>query len=133
MKDPRFTDLARLLVHHSCDLQPGEKILIEAYDIPPEFIIELVRHAAAAGALPLVSTYNVRIQRALYQAANEAQMKLWSAVDQHRMRQMDAYIGVRGSHNIAETSDVPKDRMDLYEKFYWHEVHSEIRVPKTKW
>jgi aminopeptidase len=133
MKDPRFNDLARLLVHHSTKLQPGEKVLIEAFDIPPEFVVELVRTAAAAGALPLVATYSQPILRAIYQNATEAQMKLWSEIDRARMEKMDAYIGVRGSHNIAETSDVPRERMDLYEKHYWHGVHSEVRVAKTKW
>ncbi|HYO08963.1 MAG TPA: aminopeptidase [Tepidisphaeraceae bacterium] len=133
MKDPRFTRLAELLVHHSCDVQRGEKVLIEAFDIPPEFTVELVRAVASAGGLPLVSTYHQLIQRALFQSASEVQMKLWSAIDRGRMERMDAYIGVRGSHNIAETSDVPRDKMDLYEKHYWHGVHSEVRVPKTKW
>ena len=133
MKDPRYTDLAKLLVRRSCDLQPGEKILIETYDIPAEFTIELIRQVSAAGGLPFLSSYNNQIQRALYQAATEAQMKLWSEIDANRMRQMDAYIGVRGSHNISETADIPRERMDLYEKHYWHGVHSEIRVAKTKW
>jgi aminopeptidase len=63
----------------------------------------------------------------------ETQATLWTEIDKHRMERMDAYIGVRGSHNISETSDVPRERMDLYEKHYWHTVHSEVRVAKTKW
>src|SRR5438477_12572787 len=110
MKDPRFTDLARLLVGHSCNIQSAEKVLIEAFDIPPEFVVELVRAVAAAGGLPLVSTYSQIIQRALYSCASEAQMKLWTDVDKARMEKMDAYMGVRGSHNIAETSDIPRDK-----------------------
>ena len=42
MKDPRFTDLAKLLVRHSCDVQPGETVLVEATDIPAEFTVELM-------------------------------------------------------------------------------------------
>jgi len=133
MKDPRFTDLANLLVSHSTKIQRGERVLIETFDIPPEFTVELIRTVSAAGGVPLVSTYNQLVQRAMLQSASDEQMKLWSAIDRNRMEQMQAYIGVRGSHNIAETSDVPRERMDLYEKHYQHGVHSEIRVPKTKW
>jgi aminopeptidase len=133
MKDPRYTDLAKLLVNYSCELKSGEKVLIEAFDIPPEFTAELIRIAAEAGALPLVSTYHVRVNRALYNAASEEQMQLWRDFDKARMEKMDAYIGVRGSHNVSELGDVPRDKMNLYEKLYWHEVHSEVRVPKTKW
>src|SRR5690242_18165186 len=78
MKDPRFTDLAKLLVAHSTKIQRGEKVLIEAFDIPPDFTVELIRTIAAAGGVPLVSTYNQLVQRALFQAASEEQMKLWS-------------------------------------------------------
>ena len=133
MKDPRYTDLAKLLVNYSCALKAGEKILIESYDIPPEFTAELVRTVAAAGGLPFISTYSVQVQRALYNAASDEQMKMWRDFDRARMEKMDAYIGVRGSHNISELSDVPRERMNLYEKYYWHEVHSEVRVNKTKW
>lgn len=43
MKDPRFSELAKLLVTHSCRLEAGEKVLIEAIDIPPDFMVELIR------------------------------------------------------------------------------------------
>jgi aminopeptidase len=133
MKDPRFTDLAKLLVHHSMKLAPGDKVLIEAFDIPPEMTVQLVRAVSAAGAIPLVSTYQQRVQRSLLEAASDEQMRLWSAIDRARMQQMDAYVGMRGSHNVAETADLPRERMDLYEKYYWHGVHSEVRVPNTRW
>jgi aminopeptidase len=133
VKDPRYTELAKLLVKHSCDLKPGEKCFIECFDIPPEFTVELIRTVAASGALPFAQTYHNRVQRELMSAASEPQIALWREIDRGRMEKMDAYIGVRGSLNISETSDVPRERMDLYEKHYWHAVHSEVRVPKTKW
>ena len=50
MKDPRMTRLAELLVRHSTRLQPGENVLIEAFDIPPDCTAELIRVAQEAGA-----------------------------------------------------------------------------------
>jgi aminopeptidase len=133
MKDQRYTRLARLLVNYSAQLQPGEKVLIEAYDIPPDFTTELIRAADDAGGIPLVSTYQMPVLRALFNAATEEQMKLIGDIECGRMRSVQAYIGVRGNHNIAEMSDVPADKMALYEKNWWHRVHSEIRVKHTKW
>ena len=49
------------------------------------------------------------------------------------MKQMDAYIGIRGAANSSQFADVPLAQMDLYQQHWWHPVHSEIRVPKTKW
>jgi aminopeptidase len=48
------------------------------------------------------------------------------------MERMDAYIAIRGAANTAQFSDVPIEQMDLYQKHWWHPVHSE-RVQETKW
>jgi aminopeptidase len=133
MKDPRYTDLAKTLVHHSCEVKPGDKVLIEAFDIPVDFTVELIKTIAAAGGQPLVSTYQQPVLRALYSAATEEQMKLIGQVERQRMENVQCYIGARGSNNVSEMSDVPRDRMGLYEKHWWQHVHSEVRVPKTRW
>jgi aminopeptidase len=133
LKDPRFKQLAQILVHHSLRLQPGEKAFIEAFDIPVDFTTELIAEIAAAGGLPLVSTYHLPVLRALYAAATEEQMRTIGAIERTRMEAVQCYIGLRGNHNISELSDVPQEQMALYEKHWWHHVHSEVRVPKTKW
>jgi aminopeptidase len=133
MTDPRHTKLADTLIHYSCELQPGEKVLIEAVDIPHGFTCELVRVAAEAGALPFVTLKNQTVWRALQMSASEEQMALIADVEAKRMAEMDAYIGARGSNNVSEWSDVPADRMALFESNVWKKVHIDIRVPKTKW
>ncbi len=133
MKDPRFATLARLLVHHSIGLKAGEKVLVEAFDAAPEFLIELISAIDDAGGLPLVTTYQQPVLRALYRTATEEQMRLIGEVERKRMESVNCYIGVRGSNNINELSDVPPERMALYEKFWWHYVHSDVRVKKTRW
>jgi aminopeptidase len=133
MKDPRFVRLCELLVKYSLNVQPGEKVLVEAFDIPSDFIAQLIQTIADSGGLPFVSTYQSPVLRALYRNASEEQMKLIGVVESSRMEKMQGYIGVRGTHNLSELSDVPADKMKLYEKLWWHPVHSEIRVPKTKW
>ena len=56
MHDPRIDQLAELLLDHSCQIQTGEKILIEAFDLPDvQLISQLVNGAAARGAVPLVT------------------------------------------------------------------------------
>src|SRR5438876_3607856 len=115
MRDPRFTQLARVLVGHSIDLQPGEKVLIEAIDIPSDFTAELIRVIAESGGLPIISTYQQAVLRQLYSSATEEQMRFIGQIERARMEGVQCYIGVRGNHNIAELSDVPADRYSLYE------------------
>ncbi len=133
MKDPRYSRLARLLVHYSTRVRPGDKVLVEACDIPTEFTVALIRAIAEAEGLPLVSTYHQPVLRALHTVATEEQMKTIGQVERARMEAVQCYIGVRGGNNISEMSDVPKDRMAIYEKHWSHYVHSEVRVPNTRW
>ena len=48
------------------------------------------------------------------------------------MDSVQAYIGIRGAANSSQHADVPQERMDLYQKYWWHPVHSEIRVPEDQ-
>jgi len=133
MLDPRYTKLANVLVRQSTAVKPGERVLVESTDIPADFTVELVRVIAEAGGLPIVTTYQMPVLRALYRAATAEQMQTIGAVERARMEAVQCYIGVRGSNNIAEYSDVPPERMALYEKHVWHHVHSQVRVPSTRW
>ena len=47
------------------------------------------------------------------------------------MKQMDAYIGLRGSHNITEQADVPTEKMKMIAKKM--RPVQDRRVQKTKW
>lgn len=133
MTDPRFDRLADVIIGHSTRLQKDENILIEAFDIPPEMVIALIRKVKAVGGNPLVSVKQNVILRELYGVESEAAMRLTGQFEAARMKEMHAYVGLRGSHNIAELSDVPAAGMKLYQAHWWQPVHLEIRVPKTKW
>ncbi len=134
MKDPRMGQLATTLIDHSCRLQAGEKLLIEAYDLPePNLVCRLVELARQRGAYPLVTWKNNAVLRTLYKTGSEENLGLAGELERQRMEQMDAYIGIRGAANSSQFSDVPHAQMDLYQKLWWHPVHSQVRVPKTKW
>lgn len=133
MKDPRISKLADILIDYSTKVQPGEKVLLEAFDIPDEVVTTVVDRIAEAGGLPFVSIKRNKVLRALYQSASEEQMRITGEIEQTRMAQMNAYIGIRGADNSAELSDVPDERMKLYRSLWWNPVHTKTRVPKTKW
>ena len=133
MLDPRMTKLADVLINYSTEMKPGEKILIEAIDVPAEITCELIRVAREAGALPLVTIKSNRVLRALLLDACETQIQLIADCEAHRMKQVQAYIGLRGNPNIAELADVPDEKNKLYQSLWWKPVHGDIRVRKTRW
>jgi aminopeptidase len=133
MYDRRMEKLARSLIRYSCRLKKGENVLIEAIDIPDEMIALLIREARRVGGIPLVSIKRNRILRELYRTASREVMEIAGECEKFRMEKMDAYIGLRGSHNINELGDVQADKMSLFQKYWMKPVHMEVRVPNTRW
>lgn len=133
MLDPRMQKLADVLVNYSCAVKPGENLLIEAIDIPSEFTRCLVRTCASVGGRPFVLLKNNQIHRELLRSGTREQWDLIADVERAQMERMQCYLGVRGSTNVSELSDVPADRQRIYEQTVWHRVHHEIRVKKTRW
>lgn len=133
MTDPRITKLADVLINYSCAVKPGEKILIEAIDVPHFFTSECVRLAREAGALPVIKLESNVTKRALMMHGSRESWELIESCENFVMQQMDCYIGARGSHNVSELSDVPGDKQALYENTVWKSVHIHSRVKGTRW
>lgn len=133
MADMRLTKLAELLVNYSTEVQPGENVLVEATGIENALVKEIVKAIHKAGGRPFVNLRDPQITRELVLGATEEQMNAWGEYDSHQMDQMQAYIAIRGGSNSYEMSDVPADRMKLYQSLYSHPVHSMNRVKRTKW
>lgn len=131
MLDPRFDRLAEVLIDFSTRLQKEQKVLIDCFDTPSEMVVSLIRKARAKGAVPLVNLQSNAVSREMLLGAEEDQYRLIADYELVRMQAMDAYIAVRGSHNITENSDVPPDRMQLALKMLQPVL--DQRVNKTKW
>ena len=133
MHDPRFDQLAQVIVGHSTKVQPGETALIDAFDIPEDLTVALIRAVAQAGGSPVINIRQGPVTRALMQVLDEGSVKVNADIALYQMQQAQVYIGIRGGHNTAELSDVPKERMKLYSQHWAHPVHMEQRVKKTRW
>jgi aminopeptidase len=133
MKDPRIEMMAKNLLHYSVSLQKGENVLIEIHDDGEELAAALIKEAYAMGANPFLSVKNRGLVRELLLGANPEQMDSVSKYEIARMKDMQAYIGIRGHRNSADWSDVPGEKMGIYQRHWFKKVHSEVRVPDTKW
>ncbi|MEI6714760.1 MAG: aminopeptidase [Verrucomicrobiota bacterium] len=131
MHDPRFDQLAKQLVSFSTSLKKGETALIDAFDIPPEMTVALVRGVREVGGLPFVQLHQAQVARELALGAVEDQFELASSVELARMKRMDAYIAVRGGANITEMSDVPPEKLKMIAKKM--KAVLDWRVKKTRW
>jgi aminopeptidase len=131
MNDPRFSSLANVLVKHSTKLAPGEKVLIDAFDVPDAMVITLVRAIRDCRAIPFVQLHHARISRELALGANKEGLEISRGIELARMKRMQAYIALRGSHNITEMSDVPEEKMRLIASKLRPVL--DYRINQTKW
>jgi len=131
MHDARINDLARQLVRYSTSLKKGEKVLIDLYDVPDSIGLALIREARSRGAVPFVRLHQGRLTREMLIGAEDGQYETIARHLLAEMKDMDAYIAVRGGHNIMETSDVPAERMRLAMKHMRPVL--DHRVKQTKW
>lgn len=131
MADPRYARLADLLINYSCAMKKGEQILLDLIDIPDEMGVALIRAARAAGGIPIAEVRHSRLVREAMRDTSPAHAQLVRDIELARIKRMQAYLALRGSHNASESSDVPGDRLQLYSKTLRPVLN--YRVNKTKW
>jgi aminopeptidase len=120
-------------VQYSTCIQAGEKVLIEMIDDAQPLAQTLIEEVYEAGGVPFLTLKNNRLQRTLLSRATAGQLTLAGGWEAERMRSMDAYIGIRANENVSELADVSPEQMQLYQQYWSKPVHTDIRVPKTKW
>lgn len=132
--DSRIVKLANNLVTYSMRVQPGDKVYIDYIGEDTEPLArQLVKEVYAAGGVPFAHYTNQRVLREVILNCTKEQMEFMAELECAEMEQMDCYVAVRGSENATEFSDIPADKMRLYELYYRKPVHTDIRVPKTRW
>ena len=131
MSDPRYDSLAKVLVSHSTKPKKGERVMIDVSETPEEFVIALIRAVRAAKAEPFVVIHSNRVSRELALGVTVTQASTMAEIDLARLKKMQAYIAVRGSHNIAEMADVPQEKSALLSSKLRPAL--DYRINKTRW
>lgn len=132
--DERIKVLAKNLVNYSMQVKKGEKVYIH-YTGPStqDLARQIIKEVYLAGGLPFPHYTDPKVQREMLLECSKEQMELMAKIDAAEMEEMDCYVGVRGSENVSELSDVPADKMAIYETYYATPVHHDVRVKKTRW
>ena len=130
--DERNKKFAEMIVNYSCSVQPGERVLInEVGTTAKPLIKEIIRAVYKAGGHPFLGLSDASLNREIIMQCNEAQLEYMRDYQLEQMKGMDAYIAVRASDNTSELSDVPSEKLNMYNKIL-RPVLDE-RVNNTKW
>jgi len=132
--EPRDQKLAKMLINYSVKAKAGELVFIQVsgYDAL-SLGAACVEEATRAGAAPYLHFVDAEIQRKFLQIADEKVFKRLARLELKQMKDADCFIGIRGSANIFESSDVPGKQMESYMRHIVKPVHLEERVKRTRW
>ncbi|MDD6190699.1 MAG: aminopeptidase [Firmicutes bacterium] len=130
--DPRIKNLANLLTDYSCDIQPGEKVLISYEgECCRNLARQLIKNVYKKGGLPYTEIRDSQITREILLECTEEQIKFKDECDMAQMKGMHAYIAIRAGSNTSELSDVPAEKLNLYSRLTRPTL--DYRVNETKW
>ena len=130
--DPRIKELSELLVNYSCDIQPGDKVLISYEgECCKNLARQLIKDVYKAGGLPYSEIRDAAITREILLNCTEEQIMFKDKCDLEQMKGMQAYIAIRAGNNTAELADVPSEKLNLYSKLSRPTL--DYRVNETKW
>lgn len=130
--DRRIKKLSSVLVHHSCSIQKGDKVLISYEgEFCKPLIKQLIRDVYECGAFPYYEARDSSIGREIVMKCDESQLDFMKDYQLKQMEGMQAFIAVRGGNNASEMADVPAEKMNLYSRTL--RPVQEYRVNNTKW
>lgn len=129
----RFQSLAKNIVHYSCSVQKGEKVLIDEQNVDERFLCCLVDEIYAVGAFPFVYSERQRLKRCLMHGMTKEKAMMDAKFMLPVMKEMDAYIGISGCDNLFELASVSAEKKEIRNTFFNVPVHFEERVKNTKW
>lgn len=132
MSDPRWEQLAEILVHYSTGTQPGEKVLITMMEVETFPLARAVyAQAIKAGALPHVEFQSAYLERDLMRYGTPEQLDWVPELSAYGMEWADVYIGLRGARNPHEFAGIAPEKLAAHKRAMGKV--SAMRTELTRW
>ena len=110
MRDPRVTNLARILVEHSARVTDGDVCTIEGGSAAEPLLQAVYEQVLRAGGNPIVQMSMEEQQPAFFQHATEQQLEWVSPTSEWIVENADVRIAVMASQNTRALSQVAPER-----------------------
>jgi aminopeptidase len=130
--DPRWQQLADILVSYSTATQPGDRVFITMMEVETLPLTRAVYSAAVrAGAKPYVEFQSAYLDRELLRHGSEEQLDWLPEIPAYAMEWADVYIGLRGASNPHEFDDISSARIAAFRRTAGR--ISAMRTEQTRW
>jgi aminopeptidase len=111
MADPRHEKLAKVLVHYSLSIKPGDKLLIEGADIAAPLIREVYREAVRAGAHVTTDIALAGLREIELRESSDEQLTHVSELDKFWTEYFDATLTIWSEQNTRSLSGIDPERI----------------------
>lgn len=134
LMDDRNRKLAHNLIYNSISLNEGDNLLIEVIgEDGIELANEIIKQAKEINAKTHINIINYEKLRDFLINANKEEIIEYGKNDLNRMKEMQAYIGIRAPKSDKVLEGVSQEKLEFYNKYYTALVHLQQRVKHTKW
>ena len=130
--DKRWKAVGEVLVSHSTNVQPGERVMIAMVEIETFPLAQAVYEACIkAGAYPQIQCLSEKLRRALLKYGNPQQHSWIPELEAYGMQWADVYFGLRGASSRYELSDISTQALAANQKSMGK--ISTMRWQETRW
>jgi aminopeptidase len=113
MADPRVDKLARVLVHYSLKLRPGDLVRIGGPALAAPYIAAAYREALIAGAHPTVRASVDGLEETFFRMGTDEQLRFVSELERREIDVLDADLRFLGAYNTRHLSRIDPARMRI--------------------
>jgi aminopeptidase len=110
VRDPRVTNLAKILVGYSTRVGKGETCLIEGPSPAEPLVSAVYEEVLKAGGLPVVAMTHEGQAKTYFDNATDEQLEWISPLQRWSAEEADCRIAIGADTNTRELSGVPPDR-----------------------
>jgi aminopeptidase len=130
--DPRWREVGRVLVEHSTQVRPGERVMIAMGEVDSYPLARGVFEAVvAAGGLPQVQFLSEELRHAILAHGDAHQLAWVPEIEAYGMDWADVYIALRGGFDLGIHDGIPADRLAVNQAAQGRV--STLRWQKTRW
>lgn len=135
MADARIEKLAKVMVHYSLELKPGQKFWLRTTPLAEELNLAVYEEAVKAGVHILVDQRMPGAEEIFYKYASEEQLDYVSPIREIITETFDASLYIEAEHNSRNLSGIDGSRMartrkagaDLFKKLLQRSADGSYR------
>ncbi|MDZ7343814.1 MAG: aminopeptidase [candidate division KSB1 bacterium] len=116
MPDLRVTKLAKILIHYSLELKPGQQLDLRTSPLAEELSLAVYAEAIQAGAHVVVQNRLPGVEEIFYKHASNEQLDYVSPCDKFIIESFDAILYIEAEHNTRALSGIDPARLVRHRK-----------------